>query len=176
VSAAVNAQVTGRVSAWLASAGAVLAACVAMWAELDGRPRVAGAAALASAALLLTTAVLAQRSGVTRDHLLDSFADRAFDGCVLGAIAWTARAQDRSVALAALLSICLSFLAAYVRARGASLAYRVAESPATRGLRYCLVSVGLLAGWLEQTLWALAALMVLTTGVRASQVVKEERS
>ncbi|MEW6060210.1 MAG: hypothetical protein AB1551_08770 [Actinomycetota bacterium] len=175
MSATLDVQVEGRVAAGLAAGGAVLAASVAGWAELDSRPRLAGALALAAGALLLVAGGLARRSGVIPDHLLDSFADRAFDGCVLGAIAWAARGQDRSVMAAGVISLCASFLAAYIRARGTSLGYRVEESLVLRGIRYGLVSAGLLAGWLEQTLWALAVLMLLTLGVRASQVAKEER-
>ncbi len=175
MSAAVDVQVRGRVAAWLAG-GAVLAALGAMWAELDSRPRLAGAVTVAAGALLLVVGALARRSGAMVDRLVDSFADRVFDGCVLAAIAWTARAQSRSIAAAAVVSLCLSFLNAYMSARGASLGYRVQASLAVRGLRYGLISAGLLGGWLEQTLWALAVLMLLTAVVRAGQVAKEERA
>jgi phosphatidylglycerophosphate synthase len=154
----------------------VLAASGAMWAELDRRPRLAGAVAVGAAALLLVLGFFARRSGAALDRLLDSFADRVFDGYVLGAVAWTARGQNRSVAAAAVLSLCLSFLGAYVSARGTSLGYRVRQNLGMRGLRYGLISAGLLTGWLEQTLWALAILMLLAVAVRASQVAKEERA
>jgi phosphatidylglycerophosphate synthase len=163
-------------SAWLASGGAVLAVAVAMWAELDRRPRLAGAFVLAAGASSVVGGAFARRSGVILDRILDSFADRAFDGCVLGAIAWAARGESGSVAAAAVVALCLSFLGAYMRARGVSLGYRVQENLGMRGLRYGLISAGLLSGWLQQTLWALAILMLLCTAVRASQVAKEERT
>jgi len=77
---------------------------------------------------------------------------------------------------AALVALCASFLGSYVRARGNSLDYRVEESMFTRAARYGLVVLALgldLAVWV---LWALAAVTLLASVVRASQVAKEERA
>jgi phosphatidylglycerophosphate synthase len=143
---------------------------------LVARPRLAGVFALAAGALLVVSAAVARRERLVVEHLVDSFTDRAFDGCVLAAIAWASRRPDPATSVAAVVALGGSFLAAYVRARGASLGYDVEESVVTRGLRYGLVCVGLLAGWLDWTLWVLATLMLLAAGVRASQVAKEERA
>jgi phosphatidylglycerophosphate synthase len=104
-----------------------------------------------------------------------SFLDRAFDGCVLGAIAWVSRQAEPVAAVGALAALSFSFLAAYVRARGAALGYAVGESGLSAGLRYGLVAAGLWLDALSWTIWMVAAMSTLSLLVRASQVVKEER-
>jgi hypothetical protein len=79
------------------------------------------------------------------------------------------------VAAGALVALCLSFLSAYVRARGAALSYSVEESHVTRGLRYALVAAGLAFGWLGWTVWVSAAVAGLAVFVRTAQVASEER-
>jgi hypothetical protein len=107
--------------------------------------------------------------------MLAELLDRAWDGCVLGGIAWVARVAEPTIAAAALVALCASFLSSYVRARGAALAYSVEESHVTRGLRYALLSVGLAASWLGWTVWAAAVVSTLAVVVRAGQVAGEER-
>ena len=108
--------------------------------------------------------------------MLDELLDRAWDGLVFGTVAWVALAPTPTVAVGALVAMCASFLSAYVRARGASLSYSVEESHVTRGVRYALVTIGLLFGWLTWTVWAAAALSLLAAIVRTSQVAREERA
>ncbi|MGZ8580408.1 MAG: hypothetical protein ACXWW9_03920, partial [Actinomycetota bacterium] len=75
---------------------------------------------------------------------------------------------------ATLAALCLSALSAYVRARGASLAYSVEESHLTRGVHYGLVVVGL--GFdLVWVIWVAVAVSALAVVVRTSQVAREER-
>ena len=62
-----------------------------------------------------------------------------WDGAVLSGIAWVARDGSASVAVAALAALSLSFVAGYIRARGAALGYSVEERHVTRGARYALV-------------------------------------
>ena len=50
-----------------------------------------------------------------------------------------ARDGSASVAVAALAALSLSFVAGYIRARGAALGYSVEERHVTRGARYALV-------------------------------------
>ena len=78
--------------------------------------------------------------------------------------------------MGALVALCASFLSSYVRARGAALNYSIEESHVTRGVRYALVSAGLLFGWLAWTVWAAAALAVLAALVRTGQMAREERA
>jgi hypothetical protein len=154
-----------------------LLACVAAWWIVAREPRLGAVAAGVSATLLLVGGHRANHgAGGPTDRMLDDLLDRAWDGAILGAIAWTERSASASVALAALAALCLSFLSSYVRARGASLSYSVEESHITRGVRYGLVTAGLAFGWLSWTLWLAAGLSALAALVRTTQVAREERA
>jgi phosphatidylglycerophosphate synthase len=154
--------------------GAAVAIGLATWAVLAGRPRVAGVLALLAGVLLTVSgALVRRRQGLSR--LLDAFVDRAFDGCVLGAVAWVARTHDRSAAAASLIALGASFLSSYVRARGASLGYDVEEGVGARAIRCALAGLALALGGSAWTLWTLAGFMALVATVRSSQVPKEER-
>jgi hypothetical protein len=169
-------QAGGRATPLIAIAGGVVATGVATWLVLDGRPRAGGLVSLAAGVLLLLAASRSHGDERVLERTLDSLADRLYDGGLLSAVAWAARSSSPAVATGALLALGGSFLSAYIRARGASLGYGVEESPVTRALRYALVGVGLAAGWLSWSVWALAALVLLAAAVRASQVAKEERA
>jgi len=154
-----------------------VAACVtivlATWLLLIREVEAAGWVALLAGAILVAGGVLLG----PRDRLgrvLLSFADRLFDGCVLGALAWVTRSSDPWLAAGALVALAAGFLASYIRARGGSLGYGIEEGVITPAIRYGLISIGLIAGW-RWSVWAVAVLMLLASAVRASQVVKEER-
>ena len=154
-----------------------VAACVttllATWLLLIREVEAAGWLALLAGAVLVAGGVLLG----PRDRLgrvLLSFADRLFDGCVLGALAWVTRSSDPWLAAGALVALAAGFLASYIRARGGSLGYGIEEGVITPAIRYGLISIGLIAGW-RWSVWAVAVLMLLASAVRASQVVKEER-
>jgi hypothetical protein len=150
------------------------AACGVLIVSLE--PRLASIMSLVSAVMLLVGGHRANHgAGGPADRMLDELLDRWWDGAVLGTIAWAARSARPSIALAALAALCLSFLSAYVRAKGASLAYSVEESHVTRGVRYGLVTAGLAFGWLAWTLWAAAAVSTVAVFVRTTQVAREER-
>ena len=155
------------------------AACTAgaAWLVVNLHGRTGGALALVAAALLLLAGHRANHgSGDHADRMLDALLDRSWDGAVLGAIAWAARAGRPDVAVAALVALGASFLSSYVRARGAALEYSVEESHVTRGLRYGLVASGLMLASPFWPLCAAAVLSGLALLVRGSQVVKEERT
>jgi hypothetical protein len=143
---------------------------------IAGEPEAGGAAAAASAILLLLGGHRANHgAGGPVDRALTEFADRLWDGTVLGAIVWVSVGEPW-IAAGALLGLCASFLSSYVRAKGASLGYSVEESHITRGFRYGLVSLGLLTGALAVTVWAAAILSVAAAAVRTTQVAHEERA
>jgi hypothetical protein len=169
-------QAGRRIGSRLASATGAAAVALSTWLIIDEHPALAGGGALAGGALLLAAAVAARGREMLFERALDSVVDRAFDGAIMAAIAWAYRASDPSVSAAALVALGTSYLATYIRARGASLGYGVDESVPTRALRYALVSVGLLTGGLAWSLWTLAGVMMLASIVRASQVAKEERA
>jgi CDP-diacylglycerol---glycerol-3-phosphate 3-phosphatidyltransferase len=161
---------------WLLFAAAAVAVGSATGLLLHDRLRAGGAATSVAGGLLVGLAVGARRTGNGVKRILDSFADRAFDGLVLAAVAWATRSAEPRAAAAALVALGAGFLAAYVRARGESLGYQVEESVVTRGIRYAVLSAGLIGGWLTASLSALAAFNVLAALVRVSQVAKEERA
>jgi phosphatidylglycerophosphate synthase len=107
--------------------------------------------------------------------MLDDLLDRLWDGAVLSGIAWVSRDGRASVAVAAIAALSLSFIAGYIRARGAALGYSVEERHVTRGARYALVMAFLLFGW-TWAVWAVAVMSGLAAVVRAGQVAQEERA
>jgi phosphatidylglycerophosphate synthase len=148
---------------------------LATWLVLGGWERWAGAAAAGAGLLLLAGGAAAHRQGPPLLAFLDSVADRAFDGCLLSAIALTFREADRPAAATAAAALVVSFVSAYVRARGRSLGYGVEDGLSTRAVRYALVVVGLAGNWLAPTMIALLVVVSVVAVVRASQVMKQER-
>jgi hypothetical protein len=167
-----------RTAVWLVRSllsVAAVAIVAASWSVIDRDPSRAGIfAGIAGAALIGA----AEAPGISSppDRFLASILDRGFDGAILGTIAWAYLTSEPWVAAGALFAMGASFLAAYVRARGASLGYGIDEGVGTRTLRYILVCVGLLTGGLAWAMWVLFGVMTLAALVRASQVVKEERA
>jgi hypothetical protein len=156
-------------------AGGALAAGAA-FLVVAREPRSAGLAAGASGALLLLGGHRANHgAGGPTDRMLDDLLDRVWDASVLAAIAWVAKDDDAPIAVAAIAALSLSFVAGYIRARGAALGYSVEERHVTRGTRYVLVAAFLLAGW-AWPVWTVAALAGLAAAVRAGQVAEEERT
>ncbi|HXJ63646.1 MAG TPA: hypothetical protein VNN79_07810 [Actinomycetota bacterium] len=165
---------SGLTEAMLGAAALLIAGGTAL--VITGAPRWAGASAAGAGALLVVTAVRIARDRAPVDLFLDSFTDRAFDGCLLSAIALVLRTADGVSAALAVAALVTSFIAAYERARGRALGYPVDDGVLARGLRYGLVALGLLVPeWLRGTLIALLALSAWVVAVRASQVAKLER-
>ena len=154
------------------SAVAGIAIGGSMWRILARDPEPAGWAALVAGSALVAAGLLL-RPGDRMARVVLSFADRAFDGCLLASLAWVTRGVNDRVAAAALIALAAGFLASYIRAKGGSLGYGIEEGVVTPVLRYGLFVVALLfdAGW---AIWAMAAINVLAAAVRASQVAKEE--
>ena len=172
---------TSSRAAWLALVVAASSIGAATWLILAHRAGGAAGAAVAAAGVSLALGtVVASRSPsavwLPRWRYIDAALDRAFDGAVLGAVAWTARTSDPSTCAGALAAIGGGFLAAYVRARGAALGYGVAEGRLTRSARYGLLAVGLATGRTSWAVWAIAAVSLAATLVRSSSVAKEERA
>ena len=165
---------SGRTEALLA--GAVLLVGGATALVITGSPRWAGGLAAAAGVLLAVAGARVMRDRAPVDQFLDSMTDRAFDGCLLSAIALVLRQADPVTAAIAVGALVASFVAAYERARGRALGYPIDDSVVSRSLRYGLVALGLLVpGWLRGTLVAVLALALLACAVRASQVAKLER-
>jgi hypothetical protein len=173
VGVSVRARVDERAVVPILCVTAGLLVLGATWLLLLREAEAAGWVALLAGGVLVAGGVLLR----PRDRLgrvLLSFADRLFDGCVLGALAWITRSSDPWVAAGAVVALAAGFLASYIRARGGSLGYGIEEGVITPAIRYGVISIGLIAGW-RWSVWAVAVLMLLASAVRASQVVKEER-
>jgi hypothetical protein len=168
-------------AAWLALIAAVVQIAAATWSILSGdEPALAGAAVAGAGVALLVGGALAGRSPAAgwlrRWWFVESAIDRAFDGALLGSIAWTARETDATISAGALVALGAGFLGSYVHARGAALGYEVEDGWPTRLLRYGLLAVGLVLDDLSWAVWAVAAVSVAATVVRTSQVAKQERT
>jgi hypothetical protein len=159
----------------LGCALAVAAGLAAVWWAIRGEPRVAGAAVALAGVGLVAARALAARERDARARLFVSLADRAVDGVVLAAVAWASREHEPAAAAGALVALGASFLAAYVRARGEALGYRVPEGTGTRAVQLAWLAAVLAAGQVRWGLLALGLWMLLVAGVRVSQVAKEER-
>lgn len=168
-------------AAWLALIAAVVSIAVATWSILSGEdPALAGAAVAGAGAALLIGGVLARRSRAAAWHrrwsFVESAIDRAFDGAVLGSIAWTARDADAATSAGAVAALGAGFLGSYVHARGAALGYEVEDGLLARLMRYGFLAAGLLLDALSWAVWAVVAASVIATAVRTSQVAKQERT
>jgi hypothetical protein len=156
--------------------GAALAAGAAWFVIADELARAGILAGLGGALLLIGGHRANHGEGGPVDRMLTELLDRGWDAAVLGSIAWLSRTGSPGVALGAIVALCASFLSSYVRARGAALGYSVEESHVARGLRYAVVSAGLLADRPAWSVWSAAVLSVLAAIVRTGQVAREARA
>ena len=141
-------------------------------------PRPAAWAAGASGALLLLGGHRANHgAGGPTDRMLDDLLDRVWDGAVLsGDRVGRARRQRVRRGGGASPRSSLSFVAGYIRARGAALGYSVEERHVTRGARYALVVAFLPVRVDLGRLGRGGRCPALAAVVRAGQVAQEERA
>jgi hypothetical protein len=107
----------------------------------------AGLGAMAAGVLF---AVSTPEGSAARPTFAAAVAERVTDGVVLGSLTWVAvdprggGGVDIALAGAALSALGLSYLSAYVRAKGRGLGFRVSEWPPEPVLHFGLVGVALL--------------------------------
>lgn len=160
---------------------AVAAAALGAGLVLAGNARAAAAAAAAAGASLTWAGLRAARSGRRRLLLLDALAERLVDAALLGAVAWASLPGEPRVAGAAVAAFGGAYLAAYVRARGTALGFRLdAEigrrvDPALwfRALRPQLLAAGLLLGRVEAALWVTVAISAALVARTAAAVARQ---
>ncbi|MFM7718813.1 MAG: hypothetical protein ACKO8G_04890 [Actinomycetota bacterium] len=158
----------------LACAAVVVASAAAGTLVVSGERAGAGPVVLAAGFLLVAAASATGRPGRPRERVLVSLADRALDGCVLGALVWSARRADPGLAAAALLCFALGALAAYARARACGLGYDLGWLSPISAVKTGGIGLALLLGWGTGGYLAIAAWLAVATIVRVSQVWKEE--
>lgn len=162
-----------RGSVVLACVASVAGAVGAAWcvlADLVG----AGPIALLAGVALIAAAAATGRPGRPRERVLVSVADRAYDGAILGAIVWVARADAPGLAAAALIAFGLGTLAAYARARACGLGYDLSSFAPVSVVRVAIVGLALSLGWGAAAYVALAVWQFASVATRVSQVWKEE--
>jgi hypothetical protein len=142
---------------------------------LARHPRLAGLVALFAAIGILRLTAIARRDRSARFQLAGLLMDRAFDASILAPLAWIARGASSRIAVLALVGLAVSFLASYQRARGEALDYSGYEGTEYRAVRTFLLALGLLAGWVEPTLWAFLVVATAAAGVRTWNVVRQQR-
>jgi hypothetical protein len=135
----------------------------------------AGVAASASGLGLLAATVRWGVHGGRRARFAYLVLDLAYDTSILAPIAWVARLPSPRVAVLALVGLGASYVASYERARGRALGYAGSEGFLYRAVRAVLLALGLLAGWVEATLWAFVVLTVLAAALRAWSVAEQRR-
>ncbi|HEV8682186.1 MAG TPA: hypothetical protein VGS09_05330 [Actinomycetota bacterium] len=122
--------------------------------------------ALAGGALVAATA---WAGGSPRLLLLHAIAERFAEAVVLGAIAWVALPGEPRIAAAAITGLGASYLAVYLRVRSQGLGFRVNVPALFEAAPLFLVALGLLAGQVEVSLWAVA---LLSAAVLALEIVE----
>lgn len=153
---------------------AVAAAAVAAWAIVVGERGIAGVAAAAAGAGLLTADLSIRRSPVPRATFAGSLAERAVDAAILGALAWALLPDEPRAGVAAVVALSAACVATYVGAKATGLGFRVREPAVVQPLRIAPVAVGLLAGVVEAGLWASAAVSIAATVAGTVQVAGQE--
>jgi phosphatidylinositol phosphate synthase len=144
------------------------------WLIIAGHRLWAGLAALAAGVLAMLPTIEAGPR-LPRLAFAGRLLDRAFEAAVLAPVAWVTRQGSPRVAALALVALGASYLASYERARGEALGYREVESAGYRLARSGLMVFGLLTGWIEASLWALVAVTLAASAVRAANVARQER-
>jgi hypothetical protein len=147
-------------------------AAAAVWLLLAGQRLLAGFAALVAAIVLVGVVPILEGP---RGRFAERMLDRVFEACLLAAIAWVWRHGAPAASVAALIGLGASYLAGYERARGESLGYRGNEAMGYRAVRYGLIVLPLLTGWIQPFMFAFAAVSALAAGVRAANVAAQER-
>src|SRR5438045_2477152 len=100
---------SGRTELLLAGAAVLAGGATAL--VIAGSPRWGGAAAAGAGVLLTAAGMRVRRDPAPVDVFLDSITDRAFDGCVLSAVALVLRQADRVTAAVAAAALVASFIA-----------------------------------------------------------------
>lgn len=162
----------------LTALGIALSA-VAAWRIADGAFLAGGLILTAGGVLDFCDGAVARARGTASRYgaFLDSVTDRVSDALVFSALAWYFfRAGDERVTIVALAAYGGSQLTSYIRAKAESLGYDCKTGILERAERLILLCAGLILGFVEIMLWAVAALSIVTVVQRLVHVVRQDRA
>jgi CDP-diacylglycerol---glycerol-3-phosphate 3-phosphatidyltransferase len=112
---------------------------------------------------------VARRGGMSTEFgaFLDSSLDRISEGLIFAAIAFHfAAGGNAAIAAVVVLALLGSFMVSYTRARAEALGLAGKSGFASRFERLLLISIALMAGFLEAAIYILALLTLLTVAQR----------
>jgi hypothetical protein len=159
----------GGAARWLIALAAAAAGAAAALV-LTERPTLAGAAVVVAGAAL----VYADLHVSGRQRFAHALVERAVDGVILGAVAWEYVESETFVSAGALAALGFAYLAAYLRAKGRGLGFRVTDPVLERYIHFALVSGSLLVAQGLPLLW-LAALVDAQAAIRVAVAVGRQR-
>ncbi len=162
----------------LTALGIVLSA-VAAWRIAEGAFLSAGLILTAGGVLDFCDGAVARFKGTASRFgaFLDSVTDRVSDALVFSAFTWFYfRGEDDVLAVVALAAYGGGQLTSYIRAKAESLGYDCKTGILERAERLILLCAGLILGFVEIMLWAVAALSVVTVVQRLVHVARQGRA
>lgn len=162
----------------LTALGIALSA-VAAWRIANGAFLAAGLLLTAGGCLDFCDGAVARFRGTASRFgaFLDSVTDRVSDALVFSAFAWFYfQGGDETMAVVTLAAYGGGQLTSYIRAKAESLGYDCKTGILERAERLILLCTGLILGFVEVMLWAVAALSVVTVGQRLVHVARQARA
>lgn len=148
--------------------------------------RIAYGAFLAGGLILIGGAVLdfcdgavakARGSASTLGAFKDSVSDRLSDGLIFGSLLWFFFTDgDELIAGVTLAAFVLAGMTSYIRAKAESLGYDCRVGILERAERLIALCTGLILGFVEIMLWAIAVLGAVTVGQRIVHVFRQARA
>ncbi|HVE93053.1 MAG TPA: CDP-alcohol phosphatidyltransferase family protein [Actinomycetota bacterium] len=162
----------------ITTAGLVVTGAASILVLRDGFVA-AGIVLLAGGALDFVDGSVARATGKATSFgaVYDSIADRMSDGLILGSLTWALFDRGDGVGAAlGIVSLVLSGLVPYIRAKAESLGYDASVGVAERAERVIAIVAGLVFGIITPVLGVLAALSAVTVVQRAVHVGKQARA
>ena len=162
----------------LTALGIALSA-VAAWRIAEGAFLAAGLILTAGGCLDFCDGAVARVRGTASRFgaFLDSVTDRVSDALVFSAFTWFYfRGGDDLMAVVALAAYGGGQLTSYIRAKAESLGYDCKTGILERAERLILLCTGLILGFVEVMLWAVAVLSVVTVVQRLVHVARQGRA
>jgi hypothetical protein len=160
----------GGAAPWLIAL-ATAAAGAAAASVLAGLLTLAGAAVVVAGAALVYADL---RAASIRQRFAHAVVERAADGAILGAVAWEFVQSDTLISAGALTALSFAYLAAYLRAKGRGLGFRVSDPVLERYMHFAFVSASLLVAQGRLLLW-LAAVVDAQAAIRLAVAVGRQR-